>query len=168
MLPFQDPAYRLSGTDISNILKHCRLCFNITNKGQQIIDFKLLTSLKIQKKKKNAIILHAYQHWHLILIFNNHDAVLIDPLNTVQFSHPDVMQTILTFCKENSLFLHLFDCRHQSQTTNICGYLILWSLFKATKLSFSSFMKLKQTILLNNISTNERGMIYAVKRHFKL
>ena len=167
MLPFQNPAYRLSGEDLSNILKNCRLCFNITNKGKQIIDFKLLSSLQVPKKRKNAIIVHAYQHWHLLLIFKNH-CVLVDPLNTVQFVHPDVIQEVLSFCKNNLLFLHLFDCTFQKDSSNICGFLILWTLLKATKLSFSNFMKLKPTILSNNISTNERGMVYAVKNHFKL
>ena len=167
MLPFQDPAYRLSGKDILNILKNCRLCFNITNKGQQIIDFKLLASLKIPPKRKNAIILHAYQHWLVLLIFKNH-CVLVDSLNTVQFSHPDVIQTVLIFCKNNSLYLHLFNCNFQSKSSNICGLLILWTVLKATKLSFTNFMKLKKTILKNNISTNERGMVHAVKKHFKL
>ena len=167
MLPFQDPAYRLSGKDIYNILKNCPLCFKITNKGQQIVDFKALPFIKIQKQKKNAIIIHAYQHWIIILIFNNY-CILSDPLNTVQFDHPDVIQAVITFCRNNSLYLKLFGTTIQSQKTNVCGFLILWLLLKATKLSLSGFLKLKKTILLNNISSNERSMVHTVKHHFKL
>lgn len=166
MLPFQSPAYRLSGKDIFEILKNCRLCFKITNKGQQIVNFKVLPLLTIQKQRKNAIILHAYNHWNLLMIFNNH-CILIDPLNTVQTSHPDVVHSVITFCKKNSLYLSLYRCRTQGDT-NVCGFLCLWFLLKASKLSFSGFLKLKKTILSNNISTNERSMVYTVKQHFKL
>ena len=167
MLPFQNPAYRLSGKEIFDILKNCRLCFKITNKGQQIVNFKLLPLMKVPKQKKNAIILHAYEHWMLILIFKS-DCILCDPLNTIQFAHPDVLQAVVTFCKNNSLYLHIFGVTYQSQFSNVCGWLILWTLLKATKLSFSGFMKLKKTILANNISTNERGMIHKVKQHFNI
>ena len=103
----------------------------------------------------------------IIIIFNNY-AILCDPLNTVQFSHPDVVQTVITFCKNNSLYLQLYGTTIQSQKTNVCGYLVLWLLLKATKLSFLGFLRLKKTILLNNISTNERSMVYTVRQHFKL
>ena len=166
MLPFQDPAYRLSGKDLFTILKSCPLCFKITNKGQQIVDFRVLPFIKVQKTKKNAIIVHAYQHWILVLIFKDY-CILCDPLNTVQFDHPDVVQAVITFCRNNSLYLKLFGATIQSRKTNVCGYLNLWLLLKATKLSLSGFLKLKKTILSNNISSNERSMFHTVKRHFK-
>ena len=167
MLSFKSPAYRLSGKDLFNILKNCKLCFKITNNGKNIIDFNNLKSIILPKTKKNAIILYAYQHWMLLLTFKS-QCVLIDPLNEVHVSHPDVIHAIITFCIDNSLMLHSFDTKFQKLTTNVCGFLVLWALLKSTKLSFSNFMKLKRIILCNTVSTNERGMVNTVKRHFHI
>lgn len=166
MISFKDSSHRLSGEDIKNILKNCRLCFNIISKGKHIYSPFEILSLILPSSKKTAIILNTHDHWLSLLIFKKF-CLVVDSLDEVQ-NWPDVMTCISTFCKNNHLKLLLFHSKFQTNSSQICGSLQCYCIFKFSLLSLLGFLKLRTSINRNCPSTNERAMMKSVRRHFKL
>lgn len=167
MIPFKHRSHRLSGEDIKNILEKCRICFNITSRGKHIYSIFEILSLVLPRSKKTAIIINTHDHWLSLLIFNNKFCLIVDSLNEVQ-NWPDVMTCISTFCKNNHLKMFLFKCKFQLDSTQICGSLVCYTIYKFSMLSFLGFLKLRETFSQNSISTNERAMMRKVHQHFKI
>lgn len=167
MISFKDTSHRLSGEDIKNILQKCHLCFKLIAKGKHIYSPHEILSLILPSSKKTAIILNTHDHWLSLLIFKKKYCLVVDSLDEVQ-NWPDVMTCISTFCKNNHLKLLLFHSKFQSDSTQICGSLTAYCIFKFSLLSLLGFLKLRSTFNQNCISTNERAMMKSVRLHFKL
>ena len=167
MISFKSTIHRLSGEDIKKILQRCRLCFKMISKGKHIYSPYQILSLVLPASKKTAIILNTHDHWLTLLIFNNKFCLVVDSLNEVQ-NWPDTMTCISTFCKNNYLKMFLFNQKFQSDSTQICGSLTSFIIFKFSVLSFLGFLKLRKTFSQNGISSSERAMMKTVRIHFKL
>lgn len=168
MFSFSDNRQRLSGTNIRDILKRCRQCYQLTDSGKNIFPVQHIMGIKFDKLKKSVFFLNANEHWLLACIFpRERQCLIIDPLDIVK-SWPNVISIISSFCQAHSLQIFFFDFKFQRNTTQICGYLCLWVTFKVSQLSFLGILKLRNVLSPHPISTNERAMMYSVYRHFRL
>ena len=167
MYSFSDTRQRLSGKRINQILRKCPQCYQLTNNGRNIYSCGDISLLRLEKVKKAVYFLNTHEHWLILGVFPAGQCLVIDPLNIVR-SWPDVVRAITLFCKHNNLELFFFDCKFQRNNTQICGYLCLWATLKISQLSFLNSFRLRNIISSNRISTNERAMMYAVYKHFRL
>ena len=167
MFSFSDNRQRLTNIRIRSILKRCQQCYKLTNNAKNILYCSDISDYKLHNFKKTVFFINTWQHWLLIGVFPGRQCLVIDPLDMVK-SWPDVTHSINSFCQINSLELFFFDFRFQRDTTQICGFLCLWITFKISKMPFIRVWRLRNVLSSHRISTLERGMMWAVHKHFRL
>ena len=167
MYSFSDKRQRLTRVQIHSILKRCSQCYRLSNSAKNIFSYEDLPAFTFGQLRKTIFFINANEHWILVAVFAGRQCLIVDPLDIVK-TWPDVIRSITLFCQNNSLQLFYFDFRFQRDNTQICGYLCLWMTAKISQLSFLNVLRLKSTLSQHRISTNERGMMYSVHKHFHL
>ena len=167
MYSFSDKRQRLTRVQIHSILRRCPQCYSLSNNAKNIVSYEDLSAFTFGHLKKTVFFINANEHWILVAIFPGRQCLVADPLDIVK-KWPDVIHSITLFCRKNRLELFYFDFRFQRDNTQICGYLCLWMTAKISQLSFLNVLRLKSTLSQHRVSTNERGMMYSVYKHFHL
>ena len=94
--------------ELRTVLKRCRYCSNCTNKGENIVSYEKLNTVKINKKTNNCIVINTAKsgsqsrlgHWICLFIGKTGQALLFDSLNTIYKSNPLVCSKIKSFCNK--------------------------------------------------------------------
>ena len=171
------PAKGTSKDDLIQILQNCQKCFNLTNKGTNIISHdQLITDIVDKTKPKQCFIVNTQNdwtttgHWFVLIVylsnFQRH-VILADGLSIVK-TNQDVMSNIRLFCRNNGLKLTFIQTRYQRMHSKECGKLALYFVYRLSMYNFHTFMNIHLTMSNTSLKTNELFLLRRVDSHFNV
>ena len=163
--------------DLTETLKNCSRCYLLTKSGCNIVPFDELNQIHIDSKtKKECFIVNSSNnpdiigHWFVISIFGGTKkkyAVIADGLSIIKHNRK-VMKYINFFCNINKLKLNFINVRYQRPSSEQCGKLSLYFIYRTSMFNYNCFMKFDLLMKNNSLSNNELLLTNRVNNHFSL
>ena len=159
--------------ELRNVLKKCNYCSKITNNGENIVSYKELNTIKINKSKKCCIVINTAKnntngklgHW-ITLYYYCGQALVYDPLNTLHKLHPLVCFEIKSYCNKNNIKLKYLSIRTQTPNSLACGFHNVWFIHNSHKINTKGIMKLEKMLTNFSIKNREKFIISDVLKSF--
>ena len=164
--------------ELEKVLTKCSECYSLTFRGNFIISFDELQSIKLSSdQEKRCIVINTVKsdgnekvgHW-ILLYINMHcrQAILIDSLDNVYKTRPRVMTAIKLFCEKFQLKFRYLKLKSQTSNSLACGVHVLWFIHICHKLNIKAVLKLGEVLSNYSVKNIEDFIVQEVFNHFKL
>ena len=177
MINFSEKEWITSDYQLRNYLKRCSQCFLSTRKGQLVMPYDQLLHMNL-KRKKYSLVLNTVQsllkkkpigHWINFHIDNiTKKALLHDPLNELEKSHPKVIEIVRNYCRINNLKLIILKLQTQMAKNLTCGLQCLWFTHKCHKLSIHGLLELKQVLKHQSVYIREQFIVKQTMQIYRI